>query len=652
MLNIVSQTFVGLEGTIQNIVRTTTDGVERTAQIFQAQAQAYKDAVDQVLQQAQAEQWTPEKLSQTLAFIGASMKDQAILDDLILKKGISARVIAQLSIDLNMQEISDVFKKFEEIINRRSSAILQQMTGRQFTDYVKAQMQNISLIMENIFNNTAKGVNMGSQALISELQNMILLGQVTVNEANEIYKKILTMVKTVSLEGAASILKEQMSLAKEIFSLASQFSQGDFSNLMKLAESYGLDAVKGVLKKDITTIEALFLEQAKAGRAAIEEAKALIEKQRTTIGQDGTITIRAYTDLELRQLAAFDFMLEYYDELSVQEQLRNFRLGTAVSLLKEMNNILSLQENLSNLGISGDVLDILSNVAKLYEQEGIGFLVKQLEVDFAKIDDLLDENGLFSPDELITSQEIVERAMSTLNELVNAVTASYNRQKRAIEERYSAEINALKEAHSERWRAIEFTDRLAEAENKILTARRKLMGLAISGASRGSMEDAEKDLKKLQQERQKIIEDEMARKAEKELEGKMNDKLIEVQKELASVITDFTSQLAGYQTILEGLFAPILPTITPYDDGLGENNTEGVGAFLENYEDTRGILEYIPSKDLKPIDLKDEPLIGAIENLATTITQHTFGFSDSNGGGTRGITRTSTDVDTLGMGRF
>jgi hypothetical protein len=143
----------------------------------------------------------------------------------------------------------------------------------------------------------------------------------TVEEANALIRKISNSIKTISLEEAASILKDQMSLAKDIFSLSSQFRQGDFANIVKLAETVDLEAIKSVLRKDASAMEAIFQTQANAAKSQIDEAKALIEAGRITIGENGETITREYTELELRQLAAFDLMLQYYDDLAFKNSL-------------------------------------------------------------------------------------------------------------------------------------------------------------------------------------------------------------------------------------------------------------------------------------------------------------------------------------------
>jgi hypothetical protein len=69
------------------------------------------------------------------------------------------------------------------------------------------------------------------------------------------------------------------------------------------------------------------------------------------------------------------------------------------------------------------------------------------------------------------------------------------------------------------------------------------MGFAISGVSRGTLEQAQKDLKKLQEERQKIIEQEMIDEATEELDRQMQQELIQVQRSLTAVLDDLILEM-------------------------------------------------------------------------------------------------------------
>jgi hypothetical protein len=298
-----------------------------------------------------------------------------------------------------------------------------------------------------------------------------------------------------------------------------------------------------------------------------------------------------------------------------------------------MNNILSLQQNLADLGFSGGIFDIFTDMAQQYETAGLGFLTKQVEADFAALGQFLNDDGLFEADELGLSQAAVENAMSTLTQLVDAVTAAYNRQKKAIEERYRAEIDAIKNSHSERWAMIDYTDKLAEAEDRILQSRRKLMGLAISGVSSSTLEQAEKDLKKLQQERQRIIEEQMISKAEKELEARMNEELIEAQRELGEILEGLGESLSEYQDILQDIFREYIgPGETPI--------TGGGGADSPNIIDRTVLMDVnatmlTNTETIVDLIASNSGLTSAIIDLTNTLTD-TPTIGGGSGGGSGG----------------
>jgi len=140
--------------------------------------------------------------------------------------------------------------------------------------------------------------------------------------------------------------------------------------------------------------------------------------------------------------------------------------------------------------------------------------------------------------------------METLTQLIDIQTASYNKQAKVIEERYKTELDAIKSAHDEKWSQIDFNNKLLETEEKIIDARRQLMGLALSGAMRGEYKDAQKALENLQREREKTIETQMLDDAQKQLEQQRNDDLIKAQ-------TAFTTAIQGYTNTITGL-APIV----------------------------------------------------------------------------------------------
>jgi hypothetical protein len=288
---------------------------------------------------------------------------------------------------------------------------------------------------------------------------------------------------------------------------------------------------------------ALFTAQ---NQKAVNDIEVSIQKIISTARVLG----RETTQAEKNQIAALEVAQEYYEEIALQQQLRNFRLGEATNLLKRMNDVLSLQDKLSNLGFSGGIFDIFRDMADSYYEDGLGFLTTQVQADFANLADFMTEGGLFNPDDLGLGQAAIDNAIGSLNTLVDAVTDAYNRQKRVIEDRYKTELDAIKSSHSDRWATIDYTNKLAEAENRVLASRRLLMGLALSGVSKGVMDQTEADLKKLQQERQKIIEDQAVKKAEDQMKIDMDRELLAIQTELTTTLSTLGVSLQTYSNVL------------------------------------------------------------------------------------------------------
>jgi hypothetical protein len=208
------------------------------------------------------------------------------------------------------------------------------------------------------------------------------------------------------------------------------------------------------------------------------------------------------------------------------------------------------------IGVLRDIIDLKNQAARIK-------LTTQLTADIANLREFGDiVNGVFSfnPNaDLSQSQSALEGTIQTLTELVELQTAAYKIQEAAIKARYEEEIKIIKDAHSEKYKEIQYTNELAEAEENVIRARRQLESLSISGASRGELREAQKNLEKLRQERDKIIEDEMVDQAQKELE-------LEMQKELTTELGDLSLSIKTYTDQLGALITAVIalvPTYTP-----------------------------------------------------------------------------------------
>jgi TP901 family phage tail tape measure protein len=614
--------------------------LQKTAQIFSANANTYKNIIDEI----NASDLTEEQKRIAIETVGATMQDAAILDKLINNKGIDVNVIAKMTIDLSLKDIEKIFDDFDKDFLSRTMTITVSTCGGGTRDIevpmlTESQQQEhrdrLETVLDDLFSDSAEGVDAGFDKLKAFVDDMVASGLMTAEQGQKMIINLSNKIKTLSIEDAASLLKDQMDLANSLFKLSSDLSKGDFSSFSKLVETYGLSATKAVLSKNTDQIEQFFDQQ---NQSAIEKINEAIEKIRGTARALG----RDLTEQEAMRIEAYEIMIDYYDILATQEQLRNFRLTTARDLLKQMNDILSMQQKLSDLGLSGGIFDIFNEMADNYYSEGMGFLIEQVQTDLDNLDRYLGDDGFFDPDSLGIAEGAIQNAMSSLNELIDSVTAAYARQKKVIEDRYKGEIDAIKQSHSDRWSVIDYTDRLGEAEDKILQARRRLMGMAISGVSKGVLDQTEKDLKKLQQERQKIIEEQMVKKAEEELKKEMDDKLLEVQTELAEVLTQFSDELEKYQNVLlQVLEGEVIPD-TPLTGTNLDPEIEDPDLGLKSIEAMEGVID----SNIKVVRSQDL-LRGNLMQLTDAILtqERTFSSSDTFGGN-------GTETAFLGMGKL
>jgi hypothetical protein len=161
--------------------------------------------------------------------------------------------------------------------------------------------------------------------------------------------------------------------------------------------------------------------------------------------------------------------------------------------------------------------------------------------------EVIGENGskifMFDVDSL-DSGEIrgaLENYLSTLEQYIDAQQQAFNEYKRTVEETYKLEINAIKNAVDEKWKQIDYANKLAEAEEKVLIGRKNLAALQISGAGTSALRQAEKELKKLEEERRRMIEEQMAAEAQKQLEAERDALILEKQQEMIAAIGVYTN---------------------------------------------------------------------------------------------------------------
>jgi TP901 family phage tail tape measure protein len=617
--------------------------LEKTEQILSATAQGYVDTVAEIDRMVEEGILSASERQVAIKAVGATMEDAAILNDLINEKNISVSVIAKMTVDLNIEDINKVFDDMQKIFDKSDALTFTVTTvicGKtseiqvKDTEAQQAYMEQYESTLGDLFSNTADGVEAGFIKLKAYVDSLVVAGVLTAEEGAKLVISLANKIKTLSLNDAAKMLKDQLDLIKEISGLANKISTGDFSTFAKLVETFGLDIAKDVLSKDTEALETFFEAQNSLIKDQIQESIKKIKGTALALG-------RAVNEAEAQQIQGLEYIILLYDTISVHEQLRNFRLAEAEQLLKRMNDALSLQEKFSALGLTGGVFDIFTEMADQYYNEGLGWLITQVEDDLALLDEQFNEDGFFiDPENLGLGQAAIDNAMNSLTRLIDGVTAAYNRQKKEIEERYKTEISAIKDGNSERWSQIDYTNKLAEAEEKIIDARRKLMGLAISGVSRGTLEQSQKELKKLQEERQKMIEQKMVDEATKQMEIDMDKELIATQQQLTSVLDSLIEEMNLLRNVFLRNEAPVVDEESMRDPA-GRRRFAFEPPAQEALDNVT-----ISNNEVVKTNIK---LIDSIDRLASVMGRPTPQPTPTTGGGGGNVTEDFDITSTRGM---
>ena len=569
-----------LQKDLSDLALITPEGEQRTRAVFLRQALLYKNSLSDI-----NEEFADDAEGRRVAIqvLDENFRDNKILYDLIESKKISVDLIVKMSANLNLEQLNAFFNKIDEITDKIKSRInlgislltrdtimsadmdnvtrTDPLTAKEQADITKNVMYaannakaTITTALEKIFTLDAfvgegegaiSQFQKGFRDLNTEVDRLTEMGLMTAEEAREIILMASNAIKTMSVEDISKKLKEQVDSLDLVVNLKAQIAKGDFTNIAKIIENYGAGVAASIMRGDVGAMEAYLRAENADMINQINLSIQKIQETRAALGGDLTVA-------EQNEIDALELMLEYYEDLAVYDGIRLYRLNQAKELLKEMNDLISIQNKLIQLGFGSNITDILSSIIGQRETGAIELLKNQLQLDLAQLEEFRnDETGLFEDaDNLGAGEAAITKTLDTLRQLVDAVTASYERQKKEIEERYKTEMDAIKKGHDERWAAIDYANKLLDIEEQVLNARLKLAGLSISGVTKGTLEQARKDLKKIQEEQQKLIEKEAVDRATKELEQQMQNELMVIQTQLRESLDYLGAEIQKYAFVL------------------------------------------------------------------------------------------------------
>jgi|694.fasta_scaffold15834_5 TP901 family phage tail tape measure protein len=532
---------------------------EQTRQVLNATVEEYQEQIEDARAQFEG-----EELKAALAVIAQSNTDAVILDGL-LGKGIEMDVIVNLQLQgQNMSQIDEFISQYaDQTFTGGGASGFRNQAER---DAFFAQQDQINEDRADVRESIALAASGGAENITAGFtsfrENLAAMGY-TPEQIKEAVNELAGVIKTLSIEQVGALMKSQSDLTKNAMGLSEQIAKGDFSNFGEIVTEYGLEAATDILNGSEAGIRAVMEKNARETRAEIAASIALIYER------EGVTDFANLSDAAKEQVTSLELMSSYYEDIVGFETLREFRMKQVTGYMKEMNDLMKLQQSLLDLGAAEDspfvntlneMVDSLDRLARIK-------IDKQLEADLANLEQFgtfVDGVFVINPDINITqANQAIDAAMSTLTTYVQMQTEAFNKQKKAIDDAAKSEIDAAKTSFNERWAALEYTNKLVEAEEKIFEVRRRVAALSISGASAGQFAETQKDLKKLEEERRKMIEQQGLEEVQKELEAQRDEAIAVAQQTMTAAIEEYTAQLVE---VLPGLTVALENLIIALDD--------------------------------------------------------------------------------------
>ena len=461
----------------------------------------------------------------------------------------------------NNDEIKDVEAKLAEL-----DAIEAEVEAKR----EELEKEGIELI-SNIFTDGGGNLEQDMVAYKQYLKETLGLSE---DEAKALMANVYNALGVDSAEAIANAISGTKSDRNALYNLQEEVAKGNFDSLVSLATEYGADAVQAFLDGDPEEMEGFFATQKEKTLENIDDSIEALEALAAT---------QELTEIQEAELLALRTMRTYYEEMSDADQERTYWLGKSKELISEMNDLLKIASNLMTLGLCEEhpLVAMLNSLADAKYESALDSFESQLENERAALAEFgtFNETGGFTFNQgadMVAGQAALDGYLEWLGDYTNTLVAEYNRQADVIKKRYQGEIDAMKEAHSERWKEIEYLDKVKELEEKITDARRQLMAFSLDSSMAGQMTDSLESLQKIQQERQKMIEQQMMEEAQKQLEAERDEALIELGQKQITAMENLILSIDGLGDIIKDT-PPLLGQQQSDDTGGGGAGGGGGG---------------------------------------------------------------------------
>ena len=517
--------------------------LDRTESLLDARIDAYEKAMAEATKIE-----NKEERELAIKAVGASLVDEAILFDLLQNKNVKKEVIVSLLVEgLSSAEIEKFLKPFTfEGISSKMNIM------------EEGEEDRARIIAERIQSAISQSIDGDFEIGFQNFKQALMDAGYTEDEAKKELVKLSNLIQTITAEAAGRSIRNQMKTTSDVFSIATEIAKGNFERFTELAQLFGAEAIEALMGGDEEAVIGFIRESIDKEREKIQESIDKLRALRTTTG---TLSVA-----DAAELATLETMDSYYESIAEQTAVRNYRLGQTKALTETINSLLGIQNSLIEMGLgSSSFVKFLQDINSEFEQMASATLGRQLTDDLNILKTfgvaVTDVDGnithMFDPDNMNSAQfrAALENYTGTLTEFISLQQRAFNQYKKTVTETYGLEIDAIRNSVAEKYQQIDYANKLAEAEEKVLMARRNLAALQISGSGRSALRQAETELKKLEQERRRIMEERMAEEAQKLLEQQRDDLILAEQQKMVDEIklyTDGVELAVGEITNLTG----------------------------------------------------------------------------------------------------
>lgn len=375
----------------------------------------------------------------------------------------------------------------------------------------------------------------------------------------------------ITADQAAAKIKETGNLISESLDIYDQVKKGDFSGYLKLVEEVGIEAADSFLASgDISKIQETIYGNTKA---ELERTLAILK------------TNKHMTDLDKARVAELEFMIKNLENITHLQEVWNKELEKSGNFINRLNSYRDFLERLEGFEMTLELGSAFDKGVEHMRDSALNKIgqsaMSAKEASEKAYQELLDNNLItieeewidgtlvmtekiidaktFADKELIdTYYEANDHYMNVSNQALDLLDKEIDRYKKVrekeiktIEDLHKEEMNLIKKQFDEKWKAIDYENKILELQEKVTLARNKLAAALYGGDVVGE-KDARKALKEAREARQKEIEKEILDRIQKQEEMERDKRIEDIQVDIKKYSQETAESFKTFLDKFEG----------------------------------------------------------------------------------------------------